>query len=404
MKYALIIPDGCADFPVDSLGGKTPLQAASLPAMDAIARAGAVGVSDNTPLHLPTGSEVANLALLGYDPNLFFTGRAPIEAAARGIQLGPDDWAIRCNTVTIENQVMADFTAGHVSTEESRLLLETMQSAVGASPWEFVPGVSYRNLLIYRGRTGTASPFSRDTRTRAPHDLTDLSVADEYPRGPGCDLLCDLMQRSAELLPDHPVNMERHARGLPIATHLWLWGLGKTPSLPPFHERFGVRGAMITAVDLLRGLAALVGWDRIEVPGATGYLDTDYAAKGRWAVSALQRYDLVCVHVESPDEASHEGRVDEKIKALEAIDQHIVAPVHRALQQYGDYRILVTPDHPTPVSTKKHAHGVVPFAVCGSQIAQRDGAGYDELVASRASIRFEHGWELMPRFLDPSPW
>lgn len=402
MKYALIIPDGCADFPVDALGGKTPLQAADLPAMDAVAREGLVGVSDNTPAHLPAGSEVANMALFGYDPNRYFTGRAPIEAAARGIELGPDDWAIRCNTVTIENQVMVDFTAGHVSTEESQRLLESMQTAVGAKPWEFVPGVSYRNLLIYRGAAGTPSPFSNDTKTRAPHDLTDLSVADEYPRGPGCDWLSDLMQRSAEILPDHTVNTDRRARGLRPVTHLWLWGLGKTPTLQAFHERFGVRGAMITAVDLLRGLAALVGWDRIEVPGATGYLDTDYAAKGRWAVEALHRYDIVCVHVEAPDEASHEGRVDEKVKALESIDRHIVGPIHEALKQHGDYRILVTPDHPTPVSTKKHSHGWVPFAACGRGIAKRGCSGYDELSAIASKVQFANGWELMPRFVSQS--
>jgi 2,3-bisphosphoglycerate-independent phosphoglycerate mutase len=402
MKYALIIPDGCADFPIESLGGKTPLQAARLPAMDAIAREGLVGVSDNTPAHLPAGSEVANLALLGYDPNRYFTGRAPIEAAARGIQLGPDDWAIRCNTVTIEDQVMVDFTAGHVSTDESKQLLESMQHAVESSLWEFVPGVSYRNLLIYRGIPGSVSPFSSDTKTRAPHDLTDLSVADEYPRGPGCDSLSDLMQRSAELFPDHPVNIQRLARGLRPVTHLWLWGLGKTPSLETFDQRFGVRGAMITAVDLLRGLAALVGWDRVEVPGATGYLDTDYAAKGRWAVDALERYDMVCVHIEAPDEASHEGRVEEKIKALESIDQHIVAPIHQALRQYGDYRILVTPDHPTPVSTKKHSHGWVPFAACGQGIAKQGCSSYDESVAGTSKYRFANGWELMPRFLSRS--
>ncbi|MFO0011129.1 MAG: cofactor-independent phosphoglycerate mutase [Planctomycetota bacterium] len=402
MKYALIIPDGCADLPIEALGGKTPLQAANLPAMDTVAREGLVGVSDNTPAHLPAGSEVANMALLGYDPNRYFTGRAPIEAAARGIQLGPDDWAIRCNTVTIEDQVMVDFTAGHVSSDESRRLLESMQAAVGAKPWEFVPGVSYRNLLLYRGTAGATSPFSNDTKTRAPHDLTDLSVVDEYPRGPGCDWLSDLMQRSAELLPEHPVNADRRARGLRPVTHLWLWGLGKTPSLQSFEERVAVRGAMITAVDLLRGLAALVGWDRIEVPGATGYLDTDYAAKGRWAVEALDRYDMVCVHIEAPDEASHEGRVDEKIKALESIDRHIVGPMHQALKQHGDYRILVPPDHPTPVSTKKHSHGWVPFAVCGRGIPKQGSAGYDEAAASASKFRFANGWELMPRFLSPS--
>ena len=399
MKYAIIIPDGCADFAVDSLGGKTPLQAANLPAMDAIARAGIVGQSDNVPSHLPAGSEVANMTLFGYDPNRYFTGRAPIEAAAQGITLGPDDWAIRCNMVTILNQIMVDFTAGHISTDESRQILETAQKLLGSDHWEFVTGVSYRNLLMYRGRPGVPSPFSRETKTSAPHDLTDGSVLDDFPRGPGCDLLTELMQQSAELLESHAVNAERKAQGLREATHFWLWGLGKTPSLESFQSRYGLRGAMITAVDLLRGLAALVGWDRIEVPGATGYLDTNYAGKGQAAVDALNKYDIVCVHIEAPDEASHEGRVDEKIKALEAIDRNIVAPIHQSLQAYGDYRILITPDHPTPVSTKKHSHGWVPFATCGAGIKPSGQGSYDEVAAADSGVQIKNGWELMPNWI-----
>ena len=399
MKYAIIIPDGCADFAVDSLGGKTPLQTANLPAMDAIAQAGIVGQSDNVPAHLPAGSEVANMTLFGYDPNRYFTGRAPIEAAAQGITLGPDDWAIRCNMVTILNQIMVDFTAGHISTDESRRVLETAHQVLGSGQWEFVTGVSYRNLLMYRGRPGTLSPFSRETKTSAPHDLTDGSVLDDFPRGPGCDLLTELMQQSAELLESHPVNAERKAKGLREATHFWLWGLGKTPSLESFQSRYGLRGAMITAVDLLRGLAALVGWDRIEVPGATGYLDTNYAGKGQAAIDALNKYDIVCVHIEAPDEASHEGRVDEKIKALEAIDRDIVAPIHRALQGHGEYRILITPDHPTPVSTKKHSHGWVPFATCGAGIKPSGQGSYDEVAAAASGVQIKNGWELMPNWI-----
>ncbi|MFN7626612.1 MAG: cofactor-independent phosphoglycerate mutase, partial [Pirellula sp.] len=361
--------------------------------------AGIVGQSDNVPSHLPAGSEVANMTLFGYDPNRYFTGRAPIEAAAQGITLGPDDWAIRCNMVTILNQIMVDFTAGHISTDESRQILETAQKLLGSDHWEFVTGVSYRNLLMYRGRPGVPSPFSRETKTSAPHDLTDGSVLDDFPRGPGCDLLTELMQQSAELLESHPVNAERKAQGLREATHFWLWGLGKTPSLESFQSRYGLRGAMITAVDLLRGLAALVGWDRIEVPGATGYLDTNYAGKGQAAVDALNKYDIVCVHIEAPDEASHEGRVDEKIKALEAIDRNIVAPIHQSLQAYGDYRILITPDHPTPVSTKKHSHGWVPFATCGAGIKPSGQGSYDEVAAAASGVQIKNGWELMPNWI-----
>lgn len=399
MKYVIIIPDGCADYPLESLGGKTPLEAAQTPNMDAIAKAGMVGQSDNVPVHLPAGSEVANMTLFGYDPNRYFTGRAPIEAAAQGIVLGPHDWAIRCNTVSILDQMMVDFTADHTSNQEAREVLASVQTAIADPRLEFTPGVSYRNLLIYRGRPGDPSPFSSETRTRAPHDLTDLSVIDDFPRGPGCDLLSEWMQISAEVLSKHPVNATRLAEGRHPISHLWLWGIGKTPSLENFHSRFAVRGAMITAVDLLRGLAALVGWDRIEAPGATGYLDTNYASKGQTAVAALKTHDLVCVHIEAPDEASHEGRVEEKIKALEAIDSQIVGPLHKALQEYGDYRILITPDHPTPVSTKKHSHGWVPFAIAGKGITPRKSEGYNEASAAKSGLQLPNGWDLMPRFI-----
>ena len=398
MKYAIIIPDGCSDFPIAELGDKTPLQAANIPHMDAVAAQGLVGRTDNTPAHFPAGSEVANMVLFGYDPNQYFTGRAPIEAAAQGIELGPHDWAIRCNLVSVVDQVMVDFTAGHISTDEATSLLEALSAVVEDPRLEFVPGVSYRNLLIYRGSEGTASPFSADTRTRAPHDLTDLPVTDDYPRGPGSDLLTELMQRSVPLFAEHEVNKARTAAGKTVCSNVWLWGQGGGPSLPSFESRFGLQGVMITAVDLLRGLAALIGWDRIEVEGATGYLDTNYAGKGQAAVEALDKYDVVCVHVEATDEASHEGRVDEKIKALEAIDTHVVAPVHEKLKSMGDYRLLVLPDHPTPCSTKKHAHGAVPLTICGSDISP-SGQSYNEVTAAKSTLEFSDGWNMMQQFI-----
>ncbi|XZE36857.1 cofactor-independent phosphoglycerate mutase [Pirellulaceae bacterium SH501] len=401
MKWVIIIPDGCADFPVESLGGKTPLQAAKVPNMDRIAAKGVVGRSDNVPRVFTPGSEVANMTLFGYDPNVFFTGRAPIEAAAQGIQLGPYDWAIRCNLVTIENQIMVDFTADHISSEEAAEMLRTAQEKLGSSQLEFVPGVSYRNLLIYRGESATDVPFSSDTRTTAPHDLTDESIEHDFPKGPGCELLCRLMEESEGVFKDHPVNQKRIAAGKKPATNLWLWGLGKTPQLPSFESQHNCRGAMITAVDLLRGLAALIGWDRIEVVGATGYLDTNYAGKGQAAIEALKSHDIVCVHIEATDEASHEGRVDEKIKALEAIDHHIVGPVLDALEKMGDYRVLVMPDHPTPVSTKKHSHGWVPFASCGKGIQADSAKTYDEVAAGESALQYPNGWELIPSWMKP---
>ncbi len=398
MKYAIIIPDGCADEPQASLGGKTPLQAARVPNMDRIAAAGVVGRANHVPESLPAGSDVANLSLFGYDPLVHFTGRAPLEAAAQGIPLGPEDWAIRCNLVTVENQTMRSFTADHISTEEATGLLQTVQQHLGGQRLEFIPGVSYRNLLIYRGQ-GEPAPFSRDTRATPPHDLTDKSVLDDYPRGLGSDLLHQLMCDSVDLFADHPINAARQKQGRLPATNVWLWGLGRAPALPSFEATHGKRGVMITAVDLLRGLAALMGWKRLEVPGATGYTDTDYAAKGRYAIQALADTDIVCVHVEATDEASHEGKADSKVQALEEIDRHIVGPLHAALQQQGEYRILVSPDHPTFLRTKTHSHGFVPFALCGAGISPDAQTTYDEAAAAAGNLAFPAGWKLMQHFI-----
>ncbi|NND95951.1 MAG: cofactor-independent phosphoglycerate mutase [Pirellulaceae bacterium] len=404
MKYVIVIPDGCADEPMEALGGKTPLQAANLPAMGALAARGSVALANNTPSHLPAGSEVANLCLFGYDPDQYFTGRAPLEAAAQGIQLAPHDFAVRCNLVTVVDQIMVDFTADHISTEESTALLKSAQEELLGdgeidSRLEFVPGVSYRNLLLYRGDEKTPAPFGKETRTSAPHDLTDLPVGDDFPRGPGSDTLVRLMNASADLFADHPVNKKRAAAGKGVATHVWLWGLGGAPDMPSFEQRFGVRGVMITAVDLLRGIAALAQWPRIEVDGATGYLDTNYAGKGQAAIKALDEYDLVCVHVEAPDEASHEGRQDAKIEAMEQIDKHIVGPLVEALEKQGDYRILVTPDHPTFCSTKKHTHGMVPLVMAGTGIDAGKQTTYDEVSAAQSGQKFDQGWDLMRAFI-----
>lgn len=398
MKYAIIIPDGCADEPQESLGGRTPLQAASIPAMDAVAAAGCVGRANHVPASLPPGSDVANLSLLGYNPLEHFTGRAPLEAAAQGIELGPNDCAIRCNLVTVEQQIMRDFTADHISTEEAAALLATAQERLSDGQLEFVPGVSYRNLLIYRGGD-TPPPFTFDTRATPPHDLTDKPVLDDYPRGPGSDYLNQLMSDSVALFAEHPINLQRIQSGHLPATNIWLWGQGNTPRLEPFANVYGKQGAMITAVDLLRGLAVLIGWRRIEVPGATGYLDTDYAAKGRYAIDALPMTDVICVHVEATDEASHEGNATAKIKALEDIDRHIVAPLHKALAAQGEYRILITPDHPTPLRTKTHSHGAVPFALCGAGIAPDAHQTYDEIAAGKSALAFDEGYRLMRHFI-----
>ena len=407
MKYALIIPDGCADEPQQSLGGKTPLQAANIPNMDAIAAAGIVGRADPVPLSLTPGSDVGTMSLFGYDPLQYHTGRAPIEAAAQGIELGPDDWAIRCNLVTVRDGIMESFTAHQIPNDEAAELIALLQKdQCGDEHWKFHAGVSYRNLLLYRAR-GTQAPFSNETASTPPHDITDQPIADHLPTGPGSDLLRELMQTSEELFSVRRIvnpsgDSTPNTDGLTIrptgstATGIWLWGLGKAPQLPAFRDRFGVEGAVITAVDLLRGLARLVDWRVVEVEGATGYLDTDYAAKGRAGIETLQSgIDLVVVHVEATDEASHEGNAEAKVEALEQIDAHIVGPVHEYLKSQGDYRILVSPDHPTLLRTKTHAHGEVPYAMCGIDVERDASSQYDEVTAAQSSEELP-GHLLMP--------
>ncbi len=400
MKYAIIIPDGCADEPQDSLDGRTPLQAAHLPNMDRVAQIGLVGRSNNAPSAFTPASDVATLSLFGYDPLKVYTGRAPLEAVAIGIPLGPADWALRCNLVYIEKEQMRDFTAGHLTSEESRPLIETLHAKLGGpvegGRLEFHQGVSYRNILVFRG--APAAPFASTTKTQPPHDIPDKPIADYLPKGPGSELLIDLMRRSRDVLRDDPVNRRRIESGKRPATQCWLWGEGRAPSVRPFVELYGRRGAIISAVDLVRGTGMLIGWDRIDVPGATGYLDTDYAAKGRFAVDALHRHDLVCVHVEAPDEASHEGKAEEKVKALERIDECIVGPLLAALPRFGEWRILV-PDHRTTLRTRAHAYGAVPFAAAGTGIQSRGQQSYDEAVAAESSSIFDPGHQLMRWFL-----
>jgi 2,3-bisphosphoglycerate-independent phosphoglycerate mutase len=395
MKYAIVIPDGCADEPVASLGGRTPLQAADVPNMDRIARTGIVGQSNNVPNTLTPASDVATLSLFGYDPLQGYTGRAPLEAAAMGIELGPEDWAVRCNLVTVIDEVMVDFSGGHVSAADGQVYMESLRSKLTRPDREFHTGVSYRNLTIFRAMRQL---FSSQTKTQAPHDIPDRPIAGNLPTGPGSSELIELMKRSREILRDHPLNALRTGRGERPVTQIWLWGQGQAPRLKPFREAYGKQGAIITAVDLLRGVGAFLGWKRIDVPTATGYLDTDYAAKGRAGVEALKDFDLVCVHIEATDEASHEGRADAKVQALEEIDRNIVGPMISALQQYHDWRILISPDHPTLLRERVHGRGFVPWCMAGSGI-DPGGTTYDESSGASSRWRFERGHELMRFFL-----
>ncbi len=402
MKYVIIIPDGCADDQLDVLQGRTPLQAAHLPNMDAIAKRGVVGRANNVPQPLTPASDVATLSLFGYDPLAVYTGRAPLETVAMGIPLGPRDWAIRCNLVHIKDNRMHDFTAGHIhSADGARIMATIQQSLGGPTPQgllEFHAGVQYRNILVVRD-PGEQSPFDATTKTQPPHDIPDQPIAGHLPTGTGSELLRDLMARSVSICADHLANRERIARGDKPATQIWLWGQGRAPSVVPFAQLHGKRGAIISAVDLVRGTGMLIGWQRIDAPGATGYLDTDYASKGRTAIAALRDFDVVCVHIEAPDEASHEGRADAKVDALENIDKLIVGPVLEELQKSDSWRILVSPDHRTTIKSRAHSYGKVPFAVAGTGIQSHGQLSYDEFVAEKSHLDFDQGWRLMKWFI-----
>jgi 2,3-bisphosphoglycerate-independent phosphoglycerate mutase len=400
-KFVIVIPDGATDEPFSELDGMTPLEAARIPEMDRVAHDGIIGRSRNVPDHFLPASDVATLSLLGYDPARYYTGRAPLEAAAMGIELGPDDWAIRCNLMTISDGRLADFTAGHITSAEGRLLMDAIQSRLGHPPIEFHAGVSYRNLMVYRGRPGK-TPFSDATETDPPHDHPDQPAADHRPRGPGSEILTKLMDQATEILANHPVNLARVAAGKPPASAIWLWGQGKAPLVPKFAEIHQLNGAIISAVDLVRGVGLLAGWTRIDVPGATGYLDTDYAAKGAFAIGALEKFDIVCVHVEAPDEASHEGRHDAKVEALERIDRDIVGPIRNALASFDKWRILITPDHSTLLRTRAHDRAPVAWVMAGTGLPASRRI-YDELAAKDArGPYFDQGYRLMERFLDLS--
>ncbi|MGL4423004.1 MAG: cofactor-independent phosphoglycerate mutase, partial [Gemmataceae bacterium] len=387
-----------------SLGGRTPLEAAHLPQMDRVVRLGTTGLSNNVPGSLTPASDVATLSLFGYDPLKVYTGRAPLETAAMGIPLGPNDWAVRCNLIHAPDGRMRDFTAGHITSEDGRPLIESLQRELGGKEIaggviEFYPGVSYRNILVWRGKPGVPSPLEGLT-TQPPHDVPDRELIDHLPQGPGRAFLISLMELSKPLFSAHAVNQARAAAGKKPATQIWLWGQGKAPIVEPFANVYGRQGAIISAVDLVRGVGALLGWKRIDVPGITGYLDTDYAAKGRYAIEALAQHDMITVHVEAPDEASHEGKADEKVKALERIDADIVGPLMAALPQHGDYRILIEPDHRTTLRTRAHAYGAVPFAAMGTGIAPAGFDRYDEPTAAKSPLSFDPGWQLMRWFLE----
>jgi len=392
VKYAIIIPDGAADLPLEELDGATPLAAAETPNMDWIAANGRCGTVRTVPRDMHPGSDVAILSVLGYDPKRYYTGRAPLEAAAQGLKIEPDEWVFRCNLVTIVDGIMEDYSAGHIASEQAASLIEELNRLLAGPHVRFYSGVGYRHLMTFRGDC--------EVTTTPPHDILGQSVEGHLPAGPGADMLRTLIDRSQAIFANHEINAVRRDLRENPATSIWLWGQGKMPQLPSFAERFGLSAAAITAVDLVRGLGKLIGWSLIEVEGATGYVDTNYFGKGLAAVEALDDFDLVCVHVEAPDEAGHNADADAKVEAISQIDRHVVGPVLQRLQGEGDqWRILVLPDHPTPCRVRTHTAEPVPFAIAGAGIESVVSEPFNEETAAASDLHVARGCDLMEYFL-----
>lgn len=393
MKYAIILPDGAADEPVKSLEGKTPLEVAVKPNMDWISANGRLGTVVTVPPPFLPASDVATLSLLGYDPHKNYDGRAPLEAAAQGLQVQLADIIFRCNFVTIVDGAMEDFTAGHISQKEAETLIAALNAGIDVNGVDFKAGVSYRNLLI-ASDVGDAKPICTP-----PHDIPSAQIEKHLPTGPGSDWTIDVMQRARAILKDHEINAVRRDLGENPATDIWLWGQGRPRALTEFQTSFGLRVAVIAAVDLIRGIARSAGMTLIDVEGATGYLDTNYEGKGQAAVDALDDFDLVVVHIESPDEAGHLGSVTEKIAAIEKIDKHVVGPVLDKLREFDEWRILIAPDHPTPVERRIHTDTPPPFCMAGHAVGTNLNRSFTENSANESDLIIDPGYELMEFFL-----
>ena len=400
-KYIVLIGDGMADYPIAELGGKTPLQSARTPNLDRLARQGTLGRVNTIPPGFSPGSDVANLTVFGYDPAIYYTGRAPLEAVAMGVKLAPADVAFRCNLVTLLKEdgdtYMEDFSAGHISTEEAGRIVKDLEKELGNEEFNFYPGVSYRHLLVWHN--GEAS---LRLKTTPPHDITGRNISPHVPEGDGEEEILWLMNRAQKILPSHPVNLERTGMGKKPGNAIWLWGQGKAPVLKPMTQRFGIRGSVISAVDLIKGIGYYAGLEIVNVPGATGYLDTNYAGKAESALKALEDKDLVYVHVEAPDEAAHSGNLKDKIQAIEDFDRKIVAPILEGAEKIGGYRLLILPDHFTPLTIKTHSPEPVPFIVFSSEEKDnpiKAGRSFDEESAEKAGILIEKGHELIEKFI-----
>jgi 2,3-bisphosphoglycerate-independent phosphoglycerate mutase len=403
MKYIVIIGDGMADRPIKELNNKTPLQVAKKPNMDWLARNGIIGKIKTIPSGFHPGSDIANLNILGYNPAEYYSGRAPLEAASVGIALSEDDIAYRCNLVTLRynkdktQAVMEDYSSGHITTEEAKTLIQDIHAKLGNEQISFYPGVSYRHIMVWSGG-------AVDIECTPPHDITGKEIADYLPVGDREDIIRDLMLQSAGILENHPINRERVRKGSNPANSIWLWGQGKKLTLPTFRQKYHLEGALVSAVDLMKGIGINAGFEILKVPGITGYLDTNYVGKAEAALEALKKVDIAYIHVEAPDEAGHSGNYTDKIRAIEDLDSLVFGTVLKGLESLKEYRLLFLPDHATPIEVKTHTEEPVPFVIYDSRIKQDHGdIGFDESITEKANILFfEDGSRLMDHFIQGS--
>jgi 2,3-bisphosphoglycerate-independent phosphoglycerate mutase len=410
MKYIILLGDGMSDRPHAMLGGRTCLQAAKTPNLDQLATLGQVGMVQTVPEGFPPGSDVANLTVMGFDPRKYYTGRSPLEAASIGVDLDSEDIAFRCNLVTLRitggkhtasgktrHAIMEDFSAGHITSPEARLLIEEIDKKLGTDRIRFYPGVSYRHLMVWRGGKDKLE-------CTPPHDIQDKDIQDYLPRGEGDETIIALMDESLEILAGHSVNKTRIESGKRPANSIWLWGQGRRPNMPTFREKYGLEGAVISAVDLTKGIGIYAGLEVVNVPGATGWLDTNYVGKAEHALWALRTKDFVYVHVEAPDEAGHSGDLKNKVKAIEDFDEFIVGNIIHGMKQFDEYRIMVLPDHPTPIEIRTHSNEPVPFVIYDNTMERsRETVRYDERLGERKdALVFKEGYKLMDYFLQRS--
>jgi 2,3-bisphosphoglycerate-independent phosphoglycerate mutase len=394
MKYIILVPDGVADEPIASLGGKTPLEAAKTPNMDWLAQHGLSALVKIIPDGLPPGSDIGNMSVLGYDPAKGFTG--PLEAANLGINLADDELAIRCNLVTVKDGVMIDYSAGHISVDDATAIMKTLSTKLNNNKVRFCTGKSYRHIVVLK-----AADIAKflSIKCTPPHDIMGQKIDQYLPKGNGADVFLEYMGKSRPILAEHPVNQARISHGEDPATMIWLWGQGARPKLQPYKEKFGLDGSIISAVDLVNGIGRLIGLDVINVPGATGYYDTNFKGKAEYALESLKTRDFVFVHVEAMDEAGHNGDAAAKVKGVEDFDKHVVGTVLERFRNNGNVRILVTPDHPTPVAKRTHTRAPVPFVMYGKGIEPNGLRGYNETLASAAGIKFNSGEDMIRYFM-----